>query len=83
MECFCGAIGQHIKNQHNPYASLDQRAWDVAQLQLVKLKYGLMDELSPKCSNIDMRGGDLTFQGGSCRCADALYGEATEDNTRL
>ena len=66
MERFCGAIGQHVKNRRNPYASLDRRARDIAQLQLIKLKYGLMDELSPKRLNVDTRGGGLTFQDGPC-----------------
>ena len=28
MERFCSAVGQHVKNRQNPYASLDQRVWD-------------------------------------------------------
>ena len=68
MERFCGAVGQHIKNQHDPYASLDRRAQDIAQLQLVKLKYGLIDKLSSKHLNIDVRGGSLTFEDGPCKC---------------
>jgi hypothetical protein len=67
MERFCGAIGQHIRNRRDPYASLDRRARDVAQLQLVKLKYGLMNELTPKRSNCDTRGGGVTFEDGPCR----------------
>jgi hypothetical protein len=67
MECFCGAVGQHVKNRRNPYASLDRQAQDIAQLQLIKLKYGLMDELSPKCST-NIRGGGITFEDGPCRC---------------
>lgn len=66
MERFCGAVGQHVKNRRNPYASLDRRARDIAQLQLIKLKYGLMDELSLKRPNVDTRGGSLVFQDGPC-----------------
>jgi len=67
MERFCGTIGQHVKNRCDPYASLDRRARDVAQLQLVKLKYGLMNELSSKRPNVDLRGGGMTFRDGPCR----------------
>ena len=68
MERFCGAIGQHVKNRRNPYASLNWRTRDIAQLQLVKLKYRLVDELSPKRLNIDIRGGGVTFKDGPCPC---------------
>ena len=68
MEHFCGAVGQHMKNRQNPYASLDQRVWDLAQLQMVKLKYGLIDELPPKHLNADIRNGGITFEDGPCRC---------------
>ena len=67
MERFCGAVGQHVKNRRNPYASLDKRVRDVAQLQMVKLKYGLMAELSPKRSNIDIKREGLTFENGPCK----------------
>lgn len=66
MERFCGAIGQHVKNRRNPFASLDRRVRDVAQLHLIKLKYGLMHELSPKRSNVDTRDGGVTFDEGPC-----------------
>jgi hypothetical protein len=69
MERFCGAVGQHVKNRRNPYASLNRRAQDLAQLQLIKLKYGLMDELSPKRSIADIRGGGVVFEDGLCRHA--------------
>jgi hypothetical protein len=68
MEHFCGAISQHVKNRRDPYTNLNQRAQDVAQLQLVKLKYGLMDELTPKRSNSNLRGGGVMFEDGPCRC---------------
>lgn len=68
MEHFCGAIGQHVKNRRNPYRSLDWRAQDIAQLQLVKLKYGLIDELSLKRSNVNVKGGGMMFEDGPCKC---------------
>ena len=68
MERFCGAVGQHVRNRRNPYASLDQRARDIAQLQLIKLRYGLMDELSSKRSITDIWGGGIIFEDGPCRC---------------
>ena len=68
MEHFCGAVSQHVKNRQNPYASLDQRVRDLAQLQMVKLKYGLMDELPQKRSDADIRGGRMTPEDGSCVC---------------
>ena len=84
MERFCGAIGQHVKNRRNPYASLDRRARDIAQLQLVKLKYGLMGELSPKRSNIDVQSGGLTFEDGPCTCLpDFLCDPPEKMNYRL
>ena len=70
MEHFCGAVGQHIKNRQNPYASLDQRVQDLAQLQTVKLKYGLMDKLPSKRPIADGRGGGTTFKDGPCRCIE-------------
>ena len=66
MERFCGAVGQHVKNRSNPYESLDRRMREIAQLQLIKLRYGLMDELSPKCSNVDIRNRGVTFGDGPC-----------------
>ena len=60
MERFCGAIGQHVKNRRNPYASLDRRARDIARLQLIKLKYGLMS---------DNAGGEgIVFEDSPCTC---------------
>ena len=67
MEWFCGAIGRHVKNRYNPYACLDRRVRDLARLQMIKLKYGLMDELSPKHPAADIRAGGTTFEGGPCK----------------
>ena len=67
MERFCGAVGRHVKNRRDPYASLDRRVRELAQLQITKLKYGLMDELSPKGPVIDIRGGGMKFKDGPCR----------------
>jgi hypothetical protein len=75
MERFCGAVGQHVKNRQNPYASLDRRVRDLAQLQMVKLKYGLMDELPPKRSIADVGGGGTTFGDGPCRCIKRVLTE--------
>ena len=46
MEWFCGAITQGNKNWANPYASLDRHVQDIAQLQTVKIKFGLLETLS-------------------------------------
>ena len=70
MGHFCGAVGRHVKNRQNPYASLDRRVRDLAQLQTVKLKYGLMDKFSPKRPIADGRGGGTTFKDGPCRCIE-------------
>ena len=67
MERFCGAIGQHVKNRYNPYACLDRRVRDLARLQMVKLKYGLTDKLSPKRLTVDTRAGGTTFDDGPCK----------------
>ena len=67
MERFCGAIGRHVKNRRNPYAGLDRRTRDLARLQMVKLKYGLMEELSPKHPVADVRAGGVTFEDGPCK----------------
>ena len=66
MERFCGAVGQHVKNRRNPYAGLDRRVRDIAQLQMTKLKYGLTAELSPKHSVVNIKGEGLTFKDGPC-----------------
>ena len=67
MERFCGTIGRHVKNRCNPYACLDRRVRDLAQLQMIKLKYGLMDKLSPARPIVDVRAGGMMFEDGSCR----------------
>ena len=67
MEHFCSAVGQHVRNRQNPYASLDRRVRDLAGLQMVKLKYGLMDELTPKRPTADIRGGRMALEDGPCR----------------
>lgn len=45
MERFCGALGRSIKNPKHPYVSLAHRVRDVAQLNQLKLVYGLAREL--------------------------------------
>ena len=84
MEHFCGAVGQHVKNRRNPYASLNRRVRDVAQLQLIKLKFWLMDELSPKRSNVDIRGGGVMFEDGPCKhvyeCLEKIANSCIEDS---
>lgn len=82
MERFCGAVGQHVKNRQNPYGSLDRRVRDVAQLQLTKLRYGLMNEFSPKRSNVDVRGGGMTFKDGPCKCISNTWSECADNNTK-
>jgi hypothetical protein len=72
MEHFCGAVGQHVKNRRNPYASLDRRVRDLAQLQMVKLKYGLTEELSSKRPVADIRSGGITLGDGPCRSIEIL-----------
>ena len=67
MEHFCSAVGQHVKNWHDPYTSLDRRVHELAQLQMTKLKYGLMDKLSPKGPVINIRGRGIKFKDGPCR----------------
>jgi len=76
MERFCGAIGQHVKNRRNPYASLDRRARDIARLQLIKLKYGLMGELSPKSSNDNTRGEGIPFEDSLCTCTQPFSSDS-------
>ena len=73
MERFCGAVGQHIKNRHNPYASLDRRVQDLTQLQMVKLKYGLMEELPMKCLVAETRGGGIIPEDGPCTSIDDKF----------
>ena len=66
MERFCGAVGRHIKNRCNPYADIDRRVRDLARLQMIRLRYGLMDELSPTRLVVDIRAGGTTFEDGPC-----------------
>lgn len=82
MERFCGAVGKHVKNRRNPYASLDRRARDIAQLQMIKLKYGLTTELSPKHPAVDVRGGGLMFKDGPCEFTQNPWNKFTEPNVK-
>ena len=63
MERFCGAITRGNKNRANPYASLDRRVRDVAQLQMVKIKFGLLETLSLRRPEGEVDEDADTFNG--------------------
>ncbi|KAJ7774069.1 hypothetical protein B0H16DRAFT_1713902 [Mycena metata] len=46
MERFCGSLVPAVKSRKFPFASLAHRLRDVAQLNQIKLLYGLTDELN-------------------------------------
>ncbi|KAJ7718168.1 hypothetical protein B0H16DRAFT_1797871 [Mycena metata] len=46
MERFCGSLVPAVKSRKHPFASLAHRLRDVAQLNQIKLLYGLTDELN-------------------------------------
>ena len=67
MECFCSTVGQHVKNRCNPYADIDQRVRDLTRLQMIKLKYGLMAELSLiRLAFVDVRARGMMFEDRPC-----------------
>lgn len=45
MERFCGSLLPSIKSRKYPFTSLDHRVRDIAQLDQLKLLYGLSGEL--------------------------------------
>lgn len=45
MERFCGALGRAIHNRRFPYACLDKRVRDLAQLDQIKTLFNLWEEL--------------------------------------
>jgi hypothetical protein len=63
MERFCGAITRGNKNRANPYTSLDRRVRDVAQLQMVKVKFGLLETLSLRQPKGELDEDADTFDG--------------------
>jgi len=47
MERYCGFLKRDgVRNRRKPYASLDKRVLHVAQLNITKIRYGLVDLLS-------------------------------------
>ena len=71
MERFCGAVTRGNKNRANPYASLDRRVRDVAQLQMVKVKFGLLETLSLRRPQGEPDEDADTFDG--CMCYIVLF----------
>lgn len=45
MERVCGIIARSVTSRLHPYGTLNQKIKRAAQLQQVKLKYGLIDSL--------------------------------------
>ena len=66
MEQFCGAITRGNKNRANPYASLDCCVRDVAQLQMVKIKFGLSEMLSLQRPEGELDEDADMFDGCAC-----------------
>jgi hypothetical protein len=47
MERYCGFLKRDgVRSRQKPYASLDNRVLHVAQLNITKIRYGLVDLLS-------------------------------------
>ena len=63
MERFCGAITRGNKNRANPYASLDRWVRDIAQLQTIKIKFGLLETLSLRQPKDELDDDADTFDG--------------------
>jgi len=45
MERFCGSLVVSIKSRKHPYTFLAHRVRDIARLSMIKVQYGLTDEL--------------------------------------
>jgi hypothetical protein len=63
MERFCSSIQPAIKSRRFPYASIDSWLVDSAHLMIIKLRFGLSDELSLLPKRIDQ---GICIPG--CRC---------------
>lgn len=43
MERYCSYIGQGVKNRRDPYANINRRVRDAAQLQMIRHLYDMRD----------------------------------------
>ncbi|KAJ3833514.1 hypothetical protein F5878DRAFT_654300 [Lentinula raphanica] len=57
MERFCGSLLRTVKNRKYPFTSLAHRVRDIAQLNQIKLLYGLSDMLNLSDDHLDNRSG--------------------------
>ena len=58
MERYCGFLKRDgVRSRRKPYASLDNRVRDVAQLNITKIRYNLVDRLSLKAPTTEL--GDI------------------------
>ena len=83
MEWFCRAITQGNKNWAKPYASLDCHMWDMAQLQMVKIKFGLLETLSLWQPEGELDEDVDTFDGCACHIVSFVYFDVTKIHLKM
>ena len=69
VERFCGSLLPAVKSRKHPYACLDHRVRDIAQLSQIKVLYGLTRELDLSDRGEVMKSGvpqtDCKFYSGT------------------
>ena len=71
MERYCGFLKRNgVRNRKKPYASLDNRVRHVAQLNITKIRYNLVDQLS--LTGPVAKGSDV-FPERACQTFQLCY----------